>query len=391
MAGTSQGRGGGKTGKVPPRPGSSRPSVPKRPAGKPVTYGPPRGGRPVPRASARQSLQQRRQRNIYTALAVIGVVVVVVAVIITVSLTGGGTKNPTAGKVSSGAFAISPSLVAQVEGVPVDKLVAAAKPLPDTAVPSQALPAKNPVYTQGGKPAVVYVGAEYCPYCAAERWPLVVALSKFGTFSGLTGTTSSATDTNPSTPTFSFYGSTYTSKYLTFNSDEEETSSGTALQAPTAAEQALVTKWDTTPYIPAADQGQNPIPFIFLGGKYLLTGTQYDASPLSGKQWDAAARYITSGTNATSKAVEAAAGYLIGDLCVLTHNQPAAVCSQVPAVLKGITTSSPRNQGSSVPSTTAQSSSTTGKSSSTTGKSSSTTAKSSSTTAKSPTTTAKKA
>ena len=124
-------------------------------------------------------------------------------------------------------------------------------------------------------------------------------------------------------------------------------------------------------------------------GKYLLTGTQYDASPLSGKQWDAAARYITSGTNATSKAVEAAAGYLIGDLCVLTHNQPAAVCSQVPAVLKGITTSSPRNQGSSVPSTTAQSSSTTGKSSSTTGKSSSTTAKSSSTTAKSPTTTAK--
>ncbi len=368
MAGTSQGRGGGKTGKVPPRPGSSRPSVPKRPAGKPATYGPPRGGRPVPRASARQSLQQRRQRNIYTAIGVIGVVVVVVAVIITVSLAGGGTKNPTAAKPSSGAFSVPANLVAQVESVPVDKLVSAAKPLPVTAAPPQALPAKNPVYMQDGKPAVVYVGAEYCPYCAAERWPLIVALSKFGTFSGLAGTTSSATDTNPSSPTFSFYGSTYTSKYLSFSADEEETTSGTALQAPTAAEQALVTKWDTTPYIPAADQGQNPIPFIYVGGKYLLTGNQYDAGPISGLKWTTAASYMTSGTNPTSKAMEAAAGYLVGDLCVLTHNQPVAVCSQVPNVLKGITTSSPRNQGSSVPSTTGKSPSTTGKSPTTTAK-----------------------
>ncbi len=101
-----------------------------------------------------------------------------------------------------------------------------------------------------------------------------------------------------------------------------------------------MTKYDTTPYIPAADQGENPIPFIYLGGKYVLTGNQYDASAISGMPWTTAASYMTSGTNATSKSLEAAAGYLVGDLCVLTHNQPASVCSQVPAVLKGITTSS---------------------------------------------------
>ena len=27
-----------------------------------------------------------------------------------------------------------------------------------------------------GKPEIVFVGAEYCPYCAAERWPIVMAL-----------------------------------------------------------------------------------------------------------------------------------------------------------------------------------------------------------------------
>jgi hypothetical protein len=274
------------------------------------------------------------------AIGGIAVVAIVVAVIITVSVTGGGGKTggSTTGKVAAGTFAVPASLVAKVESVPVDQLVAQAKGLPDTSAPPQALPAKNPLFTSGGKPGIVYVGANYCPYCAAERWALIMALSKFGTFSGLVGTTSSATDTNPSTPTFSFYGSTYTSKYLTFLSDEQETNTEVALQSPTATEEALVTKYDTTPYIPASDAGENPIPFVYLGGKYVLTGNQYDASAISAMPWTTAAAYMTSGTNATSKALEAAAGYLVGDLCVLTHNQPGSVCSQVPSVLKGITT-----------------------------------------------------
>ena len=49
-----------------------------------------------------------------------------------------------------------------------------------------------------GKPEILYIGAEYCPYCATERWPLAVALSRFGTFTGLRGIHSSATDVYPS-------------------------------------------------------------------------------------------------------------------------------------------------------------------------------------------------
>ena len=45
-----------------------------------------------------------------------------------------------------------------------------------------------PALTADGKPEVLYVGAEYCPFCAAERWPVVVALSRFGTWSGLSAT-----------------------------------------------------------------------------------------------------------------------------------------------------------------------------------------------------------
>src|SRR5215471_2257181 len=44
-----------------------------------------------------------------------------------------------------------------------------------------------------GKPQFLYIGAEYCPYCAAQRWSTVVALSHFGTFDKLYQATSSST------------------------------------------------------------------------------------------------------------------------------------------------------------------------------------------------------
>ena len=79
-------------------------------------------------------------------------------------------------------------------------------------------PASSPgrTLTSDGKPRIVYLGAEYCPYCATERWAMVNALSRFGTFKNLKITTSSATDVDANTPTFSFYGSTFTSPYIKF-------------------------------------------------------------------------------------------------------------------------------------------------------------------------------
>ena len=352
MAG-SQKSSGSQAGKVPPRPG--RPGAPRRPASRPTNLGTgrPSSSRPAPRASARQVAQRQRQRNLYMAMAAAGLVVLVIAVVVVVSVTGGGGKKKaiTNGQVS-GTYALPASLLSQVESVPVSKLVdAAQRETGSDATPPQKLPAGTAPLTSGGHPEVLYVGAEYCPYCAGERWALLMALSKFGTFAHVRGTTSSSTDTNPSTPTFSFYGSTFSSKYVSFVPVEEETNTSTALQSPTAAQDALVVKWDAPPYIPAQDAGQNPIPFVLFGGKFLLTGIQYDASAISGVPMQTAVSYMTSGTNATSKAAEAAAAYLTGDVCALTHNQPGSVCSQLPKDYIGINTKSVINQGSSASNT----------------------------------------
>jgi Domain of unknown function (DUF929). len=54
-----------------------------------------------------------------------------------------------------------------------------------------------------GKPEVLYVGADYCPYCAAQRYIVLAALSRFGTFSNVAPLISSES----SIPTFTFHGS----------------------------------------------------------------------------------------------------------------------------------------------------------------------------------------
>jgi hypothetical protein len=346
MASTQQRSGGGK---VPPRPGGApTTTVPKRPTGKASTASTAKPGRPTQRASARRATEQRRRRNILTAAGAVGVIIVVIAVVVVLKVSGGGSTPK--GTVDSGAFALPANMVSQVEDVPVSALVAAAKSAPSGTTPAQALPAGTKLLMVDGKPEILYVGAEYCPFCAAERWALVMALSKFGTFTGLKGTTSSAIDVHPSTPTFSFYGSTYKSPYLSFVPVEIQTNTYSAslgsyptLQTPTSEQNALMAKWDVAPY--TTEDGS--IPFVYLGGKYLVTGAQYVAAPISGESFETAVPYMTSGTNATSRAAEAAAGYLVGEILAMTHDQPASIAAQVPASLKGITTSSASSTGHS--------------------------------------------
>ena len=56
----------------------------------------------------------------------------------------------------------------------------------------------------------------YCPFCAAQSWPLIIALSHFGQFSGLNVSRSPTFEGIPPVDGWTFYGSSYTSRYLAF-------------------------------------------------------------------------------------------------------------------------------------------------------------------------------
>ena len=241
----------------------------------------------------------------------------------------------------TGTYQLPAGTAARVAAIPVSTLVARARAQlgHGQVMAPQALPPGAPELDAGGRPEIMFICAEYWSPCAAERWPLVMALSKFGTFTTLPGTASSAAGASPETPTFSFYGASYSSRYLTLVTDEMETSTDEGggeyplLQPPTAQEMTIMDAWDRAPYTAVSTS----LPFAYLGGRFLLTSAQYDASALSRKTFQAAASIMSSGESPVSAHAEAAAGYLVADFCALTRGQPARTCRQAPASLTALT------------------------------------------------------
>jgi hypothetical protein len=196
--------------------------------------------------------------------------------------------------------------------------------------------------TSGGKPEMLYMGAEYCPFCAAERWAMVVALSRFGTFSGLATTHSASVngagqqEVYPNTSTWTFRNATYTSNYLTFQSVELDTNipnpatqGYTTLQTPTAAQQALINKYDNSTYDPPLGNNTGSIPFIDFGNKYMIAGASYSPQVLAGKTWAQIAAALKTPSSPIARAVDGTANYITAAICQLTGNQPASACTTV--------------------------------------------------------------
>jgi hypothetical protein len=291
---------------------------------------------PAVRSSARERLAAQRalaaasgkrsvrRRRLFRTVGPIVAVVVVLAVLAAAKLgTGGG--SPKSGQSATAADA---SVVGEVTSVPTSVLntigAGSVTTLPK-AITGAALVAN-------GKPRVLYVGAEYCPYCAAERWGVVVALSRFGTFANLGETTSSPSDVYPSTATLTFHGASYTSSTLSLTAVETQSNqvvngSYAPLDKLDAADQALVNSYDS----------DGSIPFIDIGGKYIISGASYSPALLQGKTQAQIAAALSDPTSAIAKAVDGTANVITAAVCATTGNAPSAVCTS-PGVVAAAST-----------------------------------------------------
>jgi hypothetical protein len=281
------------------------------------------GARSTPAArSARQKLADRQaadrrartRRRLLLAGGSVAVVLALVATLIAVKLT----QSPPRGVPPAGA-----GTTAQVQGQ-----VTSVPPATFNAVGAGPATGFNtvtgqPPLTSGGKPEILYIGGEYCPYCAAERWALAAAVSRFGTLSGLGLIHSSPTDVYADTPTLTFAKATYTSSYLSFVPVEwfgEAADPGTPfghayLQQPTAQQQALFARY-----------GGGSIPFVDIGNRYLLPQVQYLPSALAGRTWTQVAAAMHDPSSPIAKDIDGAANIITAAICTLTNGQPAGVC-----------------------------------------------------------------
>ena len=158
----------------------------------------------------------------------------------------------------------------------------------------------------GTKITFVYVGGEFCPYCAMERWAIVMALSHFGNFSGL----GSIVSAENSVPTYTFYSSyTYTSNVIDFEPVEvydnvfnSNTQSYGSLQNPNSLQQNEMNKY-----------GSGSIPFICIGGVYFRSGAggSLTVSTFSGQSFSTIQSQVNSKSGAAYNEINTDSNYLI--------------------------------------------------------------------------------
>lgn len=251
-----------------------------------------------------------------------GVVVIVVIVFVVL-----GTASPA--PVSSNPL-MPASIVNQVTNV--SPTVSSAVGAGGLSNPFQAIPDSTPKVTSSdGKPVVYYLGTDFCPYCAFERWSLVIALSRFGTFTDLHQTTSGNTEeisTLNGIRSFSFYGSSYTSPYLAFIGVESADRAGNALQTPTSV-QAAVANQLTGGSVPLVDIGN----VYYTEGDPSIAGTsagqqfQYAPQLIHGMTWQQIADSLGNAQSPQAQAIIGNANWLTAAFCKITGNAPSSVCA----------------------------------------------------------------
>ena len=263
----------------------------------------------------------RSRHPVLTALVPVGLVVAVIVTMVVIKATGGSSPSAShSSSATTGATALPASVLASLSVSPatLDAVGSPASVVPPTRASGSGAILRG----ADGKPLLTYIGAEYCPYCAAERWALAVALSRFGTFSHLSGTHSGTADVYPNTQTLSFYGSSYSSPYVDFQAVEEATNQqvgGTyrTLQTPTAAQSSLLSTYDTA----------GSIPFLDIGNRYVINGASYSPQVLQGLSREQIAAQLNDASSPVAQAIDGTANNITAAITSVTGNQPGSVAN----------------------------------------------------------------
>jgi len=210
--------------------------------------------------------------------------------------------------------------------------------VPGVVLAQPRMVAGQPTLTSHGRPEVLFIGAEYCPFCAAERWALVVALSRFGRFTVLGEATSAPLSVFPSTATFSFVGARYSSRYLAFTGVERYSAQVgadgkfTRIARLTSSQAALLAA--NPPAVSSSAIGAGP--FVDIAGIMVATTSGFSPALLAGQsQAQIAGEVATPPVDGeepatavppTGAAIIASANQLTVGLCAATGQRPMSVC-----------------------------------------------------------------
>lgn len=251
-----------------------------------------------PKSSRRR--RAKRSRSLVLLWVALGTVVIAVFVYYAVASNSGGAAG---GKASA-------ALGALTDNIP---------PSPTGSFTRVGSPLR-----QDRKPVLLFIGAEYCPYCAAERWAIVKAMSRFGSWSGLTtGQSTSGAGGFGDLQTFDLLHAGYHSRYVAIDHKDIADNASATLQTLTSSEQALFNRYDPS----------GGIPMVYVDG-YSMLGAGYSPTEIQGLSFSAIAaalkRHSSSGYVAD---INGEANLLTAFLCKADGGRPMSVCA-APVIAK---------------------------------------------------------
>jgi hypothetical protein len=277
---------------------------------------------PVPEAVALdgpEDLSDPAPRTARFAWSAVVVILVGVVALVVYALTGPTTTRRGVHRVTTPA-----SVVTALAHVPLSVSDAIGVTAPDTPLVTPTVLTGQPPLTSGGHPEVLFVGAEFCPFCGSERWPLIVALSRFGHFTGLRNMQSAQLSVYPGLQTFSFVHSSYSSRYLTFVGVElystQVTTKGTfaRIATLTPAQSAVVNRYGSR---------SGGLPFVDIDNRMTTTTSGYSPAVIAKQSQGAILGELDQADSPTAQAIVASANYLTAGICTATDQRPASVCT----------------------------------------------------------------
>ncbi|MEM0272720.1 MAG: DUF929 family protein [Thermoprotei archaeon] len=266
-------------------------------------------GKKLEKKRQKQSVKARKKRTIYLSVGVAVVLVLIIAVYYGTNYLSGSSPNISAyigQPISTSFYSELQSLSQSTYGGPL---------------PSMSLfqPYNGTPWYSGGKPIIVFIGAEYCPFCAATRWPLILALLRFGNFSGLEYMVSAppVNETYYNVPTFTFLHAYYTSPYIVFQAYEVQNRNYGLIAEPPSN------------YSQVWSQFGNGYPFIDFANSFVLPSSPFVPQTWHNYNWTQIAGFIESNTS-IGVGIREYTNAITAVICKLDGNMPAGVCNQQP-------------------------------------------------------------
>lgn len=173
----------------------------------------------------------------------------------------------------------------------------------------------EPLKRSTGNSLVFFMGAGFCPFCAAERWAIVEALRNFGTWEGLVEDKSAGHDEKYlNVPTLSFAKARYSSEFVEFLGRETADRNFEPLQELDAKDFEILDTFNP-------DQ---IIPFLLIDGQFMQVGAGYSPKLLESMDHSAVRSELQNPNSEVGKAITGEIDNITALICKSIGGKSAA-------------------------------------------------------------------